>query len=185
MAEKEIVLSRETVYEGPIFDIEVQQVQLHTGEQTTRDVVRHVPAIAVLAFVDDEHIILEKQWRATVEDFVLEIPAGKLDERDFDDPSAAVQREINEELRMKAGRIQKAIGFVETVGFSDAYMHLYVAHDLTPVPEDEALPRDLGETMDLMTVSFSELKAMFDRGDITDQKTMTAFLYWHYLRSSV
>lgn len=182
VAYRETVTSSKIIYEGPIFSVETQDVNLYNGKKAKRDIVRHVPAIGVLAFVDDEHIILEKQWRATISDFILEIPAGKLDQRDFDEPHHAVERELNEELRMAAGSIEKALGFVETVGFSDAYMHLYVARNLTPIEQDQQLPRDLGETMDLVTMSFSEVKSLFDSGKLIDQKTVTAFLYWNYLR---
>ena len=182
MAEKEIVTDTKIVYEGPIFSVEKQSLQLYNNQTSQRDIVRHVPAISVLAMVDDDHIILEKQWRATIGDFILEIPAGKLDERDFDAPHHAVVRELNEELRMTAGTIERAIGFVETVGFSDAYMHLYVAKSLQPIAKSDQLPRDLGETMDLITISFDDLKEMFEAGKLNDQKTVTAFLYWAYLR---
>ncbi|GMA69215.1 ADP-ribose pyrophosphatase [Leuconostoc litchii] len=178
----EIVKSSKIVYEGPIFSVETQDVALYNDKKAKRDIVRHVPAIAVLAFVDDDHIILEKQWRATINDFILEIPAGKLDARDFDEPQHAVIRELNEELRMSASSIERALGFFETVGFSDAYMYLYVARDLKPIAENKQLPRDLGETMDLVTLSFDELKSLFDSGNLNDQKTITAFLYWNYLR---
>ncbi|WLC59090.1 NUDIX hydrolase [Leuconostoc carnosum] len=182
MAEREIVIDSEIVYEGPIFSIETQQVTLYNGQQAERDIVRHVPAIAVIAFTDDDHIIVEKQYRATIGDFILEIPAGKLDERDFDQPEHAVTRELNEELRMTAGSISRVMGFFETVGFSDAYMHIYVARDLQPVAEAEQLPRDLGESLDLVTMSYDEMKASFDAGQLNDQKTIVAFLYWSYLR---
>ena len=74
------------------------------------------------------------------------------------------------------------MGFFETVGFSDAYMHIYVARDLQSVAEAEQLPRDLGESLDLVTMSYDEMKALFDAGQLNDQKTIVAFLYWSYLR---
>lgn len=184
MDEKETLIDAKVLYEGPIFDIETQAVQLASGQTAKRDIVRHVPAIAVLAFQDSDHIILERQWRATIGDFILEIPAGKLDQRDINDPIHAVRRELNEELRMHTDDIHQVMGFYETVGFSDAYMHLYTAHDLQPVPEDEQLPRDVGETMDLVTVSYDEMLAMFQRGELNDQKTITAFLYWAFIRGN-
>lgn len=182
MAEREHVRDTQTVYEGPIFSVEKQQVALFNGKTSQRDIVRHVPAIAVLAFADDDHIILERQYRATIGDFILEIPAGKLDARDFDQPEHAVVRELNEELRVSAGKIQRVSGFYETVGFSDAYMHLYVARDLQPIPEDKQLPQDLGESLDIEHVTYDEMQRMFEAGQINDQKTLTAFLYWSYLR---
>ena len=182
MAEREHVISSEIIYKGPIFNIETQLVDLYNGRQSKRDIVRHVPAIGILPFTDADHMILEKQYRAAIGDFILEIPAGKLDDRDFDQPEHAVERELNEELRMTAGVIKRVTGFFETVGFSDAYMHVYVAQDLHAVNEEKQLPRDLGESLDLIIVSFDEMKALFESGKLNDQKTILAFLYWSYLR---
>ena len=182
MAEREQVQDTQIVYEGPIFSVEKQAASLFNGKTSQRDIVRHVPAIAVLAFVDDDHILLEKQYRATIGDFILEIPAGKLDERDVDQPEHAVVRELNEELRVSAGDIQRVTGFYETVGFSDAYMYLYVARDLQPLPVAEQLPRDLGESLDIETISYDVMKRLFEAGALNDQKTLTAFLYWSYIR---
>lgn len=182
MAEREHVIGSKIIYKGPIFSIETQSVNLYNGRQAERDIVRHVPAIAVLPFIDADHMILEKQYRASIGDFILEIPAGKLDERDFDQPEHAVERELNEELRMTAGVIKRIVGFFETVGFSDAYMHVYTAQDLQAVSEKEQLPRDLGESLDLVTISFNDMKVLFETGKLNDQKTILAFLYWSYLR---
>lgn len=182
MAEREQVTNSKIVYEGPIFSVEKQNVDLYNGHQSQRDIVRHVPAIAVLPFIDADHMVIEKQYRATIGDFILEIPAGKLDERDLAVPEHAVERELNEELRMTAGTIERVMGFFETVGFSDAYMHVYVARDLKPIALSKQLPRDLGESLDLITISFDEMKILFEAGKLNDQKTVLAFLYWSYLR---
>lgn len=182
MAEREQVTHSKIVYEGPIFSVETQDVNLYNGCQSQRDIVRHVPAIAILPFIDDDHMIIEKQYRATIGDFILEIPAGKLDERDFSVPEHAVSRELNEELRMTAGVIERVVGFFETVGFSDAYMSIYVARNLQPIAPSKQLPRDLGESLDLITISFDEMKTFFEAGKLNDQKTILAFLYWSYLR---
>ncbi|WP_349532809.1 NUDIX hydrolase [Leuconostoc citreum] len=182
MAERETLVQQDTVYQGPIFSVSQQKVQLTNGKYAQRDVVRHVPAIAVLALSDDNHIILEKQYRATIGDFIFEIPAGKLDERDFDQPEHAVRRELNEELRMSAGIIEHITGFYETVGFSDAYMHLYLARQLQPVAPSDQLARDFGESLDTIELSFDDMQLLFEQGKINDQKTLTAFLYWSYIR---
>ena len=83
---------------------------------------------------------------------------------------------------MSAGDIQRVTGFYETVGFSDAYMYLYVARDLQPLPVAEQLPRDLGESLDIETISYDKMKRLFESGALNDQKTLTAFLYWSYIR---
>ena len=60
MAEREHVIGSKIIYKGPIFSIETQSVNLYNGRQAERDIVRHVPAVAVLPFIDADHMILEK-----------------------------------------------------------------------------------------------------------------------------
>ncbi|CAK8053746.1 NUDIX hydrolase [Eupransor demetentiae] len=184
MADREELVSSKEVYRGPIFSVEQEEVRLADGSLAQRDIVRHVPAVAILPLLDNDHIILERQWREPIHDFILEIPAGKLDERDSAEPLHAAKRELNEELRMTASHWALALTFYETVGFSDAKMLLYVASGLKKVPADKELSRDYGESLDLITVSFGEMQAWLQSGRLQDQKTITAFLYWASMRQS-
>ena len=83
---------------------------------------------------------------------------------------------------MSAGIIEHITGFYETVGFSDAYMHLYLARQLQPVAPSDQLARDFGESFDIIELSFDDMQLLFEQGKINDQKTLTAFLYWSYIR---
>ncbi|CAH1849992.1 NUDIX hydrolase [Convivina praedatoris] len=182
MANKEKYLSGQVVYQGPIFAVEKQQVSLSDGTQVQRDVILHQPSVAILAFIDDDHILIERQWRATIQDFTWEIPAGKVDQRDQDNLRQAAIRELNEELRLEAQKLVPALTFYQAVGFSDAQLTLFTAEQLSPVAQEAILPRDQGESLDILTISFDELSQWFAQGKINDQKTLLAFLYWANLR---
>ncbi|QMU07433.1 NUDIX hydrolase [Levilactobacillus suantsaii] len=173
---EEHVESSETLYDGVIVRLERQQVRLPNGEAATREIVRHAGAVGILALTDADHMILERQWRAPAAKATLEIPAGKLDSRDADNIEHAVRRELNEEIRYEPGTLKRITGFYSSVGFSDEYMTLFMATDLTPVKTE--LPRDQGENLELSTVTKTQAQAMIASGEIEDAKTIMAIYYW-------
>ncbi|GAP00519.1 NUDIX hydrolase [Fructobacillus ficulneus] len=182
MADKEQVIASETIYQGPIFSVEKQKVQLADGTTAQRDIVHHVLAVGVLPLVDEDHAILVRQWRAAAGDFVLEIPAGKVDSRDHGDQKAACEaaaiRELNEEIRYHPGHLEEfALGY-EGVGFTDAQMAFYLASEMQPLSGDDKLPRDHGESLDLVTLSFAEMTTLYQDGKLNDIKTLMAYFYW-------
>lgn len=171
----EEVIGRETKYHGAIIDVEVQTVRLPNGKTATRDVVHHCPAIAVLAITNDNQAVIMQQWRTALAKTTLEIPAGKVDTQDSDPLETAI-RELNEETRMQAGRIEKISEFYLSSGFSDELMYLYLATDLRPVTDQ--LPQDADETLALKTFTLAELTTLQQQGQLDDSKTQIAYWYW-------
>lgn len=176
---REEVISEEEVYNGHIIRVVNQTVTLPDGRESKREVVRHSGAIAVLALTDDDKMILERQWRAPVQKVTTEVPAGKVDGRDHN-PLDTVNRELNEETRLTAGKIEKIAGFYTSIGFADEFMTLYLATDLKPVTDE--LPQDDDEQIDLLYVDFDEATRLFEAGELDDGKTAMAYLYWKTLR---
>ena len=175
----EKVLDETTKYDGHIIRAAEQTVLLPDGRQTKRDIVYHSDAIAILALTKDNKMILEKQWRAPVQQLTLEIPAGKIDNRD-QNPLDAVNRELNEETRLFANNIEEITGFYTSIGFSDEYMTLYLATDLEPVAK--ALPQDDDEQIDLIYADYEQATELFNSGQLKDSKTNLAYLYWRTLQ---
>ena len=120
---KETEIKSDLKYDGEIIRVEQETVRLANGEITHRDVVHHAEAVAMLVITDDNKIILEKQWREPAKAVLLEIPAGKLDERDKGNEMHAVQRELNEEIRYDAKLIRELYSFYTSAGFADEYMY--------------------------------------------------------------
>lgn len=176
----EKVVGSEQLYDGAIINLERQTVVLPSGERAHREIVHHSGAVGVLAITADNKVILVKQWRAPVEKTTLEIPAGKLDERDADDPSHTANRELNEEIRLHATQLKRITGFYSSVGFSDEYMTLYLATGLVPVNKE--LPRDDGENLNVQTYDLETLKAMIATGEIEDAKTIMAIWYFELMQ---
>ncbi len=172
---QEKVIIENEKYDGHIVRVTEQTVELPDGRQAKRDIVYHSGAVAILALTNDNKMILEAQWRAPIQQMTLEIPAGKVDGRDQNYLDTA-RRELNEETRMQAGHLEKIAGFYTSVGFSDEYMELYLATDLSPV--DEALPQDDDEAIALKMYSFEEMTDLFQAGQLNDAKTLMAYFYW-------
>lgn len=169
-------LSSQTVFKGHIVEVEVQEVLTPEGNRTHREIVHHVPGIAILALTDDGKMLLEQQWRTPVGKVTLEIPAGKLDERDQANAVHAAKRELNEETRYQAKNLRKISSFYTSIGFMDEYLTLYLATGLTRVSHE--LPQDQDEQIVLKEVTLTEALAMIDRGEIEDAKTIMAIYYW-------
>ncbi len=180
---EEHVLSNEKIYDGSIISVEKQKVRLPDGEISFREIVHHAGAIAVLALTSDKKMILEKQWRAPVSSTTIEIPAGKLDNRDSSDPDHfehAVIRELNEEIRYKPQDVKELTSFYSSVGFCDEYMKLYLATGLKPVTEK--LPRDKGEYIQILEKTLPQAVSMIKSGEIQDAKTIMAILFWQTMQ---
>lgn len=182
MVKKEEFYSNKVMYEGPIFKIDSRRVKLFDGTIAQRDVVTRGPAVGILPLVDEDHAVFVKQWREPVKDFVLEIPAGKVDARDHGDVKTACHeaaiRELNEEIRVHPGHLEEFADGFEAVGFTDSKIALYVATDLEHLDGSDQLPRDEGEFLDIITVSYDEMTKMYEAGQLNDLKTLAAYFHW-------
>ena len=178
----EKVQDTKRAFTGHLIQVDVQDVITPQGQNAKREIVRHTPSIGLLMINDDDQIILEKQWRAPVAAVSIEIPAGKLDDRDHGDPLHAAIREMNEETRLKADHLEKITGAYSSIGFCDEYMTIYMATGLHPV--DDELPQDADEQIRRFAVSLDEALAMVHDGRINDMKTVLAIFYWASLKKA-
>jgi 8-oxo-dGTP pyrophosphatase MutT (NUDIX family) len=122
-------LSSETVFAGRFFDVRVERFRQSDGEEVSRESVRHLGVVAILAH-DQDHVWLVRQPRETVrEPHLLEIPAGRLD-IPGEKPLEAAQRELAEEVSLGAGDWENIISYYSSPGFTDELVHLFLATDL-------------------------------------------------------
>jgi 8-oxo-dGTP pyrophosphatase MutT (NUDIX family) len=119
-----------TVYEGHILTLVVDAFRFADGTEVEREIVRSRGAVAIVA-VDDEHVWLVCQPREAFEDpDSLELPAGRCD-RDGEQPLAAAQRELAEEIGMAAARWTALTTYRSSVGMTDEVVHLFLAEELS------------------------------------------------------
>ena len=163
-------LSSRRIYTGKVLSLDVDEVEEPGGVHARREVVRHSGSVAVLAIQDDGKIVLVRQYRYPVDDFVWELPAGRLDPGES--PEQAAQRELQEEIGFKAGRLQEMVFFHTTPGFCDESMHVFRATALLA----SKAQGDEDERIEVQAFTLSDLGAMIDRGEIREGKTLVAIL---------
>lgn len=171
---EEHVQSRRVVYNGGLIQVEKQEVTLPDQTTAGREIVRHQPAVAMLLVTPQRQMIIEKQWRTAANGLTYEIPAGKVEAGETMDEAAV--RELNEETRLKAQRLEAVAQFYTSPGFTDEFMKLYVATGLTPVADE--LPQDADETIGLLKLDLPTAMARVAAGEIQDAKTVMAIWYW-------
>ena len=169
-------LSSKRVYSGRVIDVDIDLVRFPNGSTGELEMVRHAGASAVVPFLtdpngDDPQILLIKQYRHAANDFIYEIPAGKLD--GGEDPKACARRELKEETGCDATHIEHLYSFYTTPGFTDETIHAFMATGLTR--GDVAHEKD--EFLTLETVTLSRALEMIGSGELKDGKTALSILY--------
>lgn len=168
------VLSSRESYRGPVFWVSTDDVLEPTGVRTTRDVVRHTGSIVILA-VDESsrgpRVLLEKQYRHAAGRFLLELPAGRIDEGE--NPLQAAKRELLEETGYSARSWKRVLHFWASPGFVAEAMSIYLARNLkagAAQPEDD-------EVIELKLVPLEKAVSMVLKGTIQDAKTIAGVLW--------
>ncbi len=161
----------EPIYEGKIINLQIEHVQLPDGQTSTREVVKHPGAVAVLALRNGKMLAVE-QYRKAMNRTLVEIPAGKLDAGE--QPLDAAVRELEEETGYRASELLHVHSFYTSPGFADEIIHLYA----TDQQSAGTLQPDEDEFLELMELTLEEAKDMIADGRIRDAKTIMAVYVW-------
>ena len=160
-----ILVSTQSVYKGKIFDIRVDEIREGDIEYK-REIVVHKGSVVVIPVFPDMTVALVRQYRHAAGKYLLEICAGTLNTDE--DPEIGARRELEEEIGVTAGRIEKLCEFFVSPGFLTEKMHLYLATELTET-------RQMLETDEVLTVErypLADLLEMVSKGEIEDAKTI-------------
>jgi 8-oxo-dGTP pyrophosphatase MutT (NUDIX family) len=160
----------ETVWEGRIATVRNDRFRHADGEVVDREIVSHPGAVAVVAH-DGQHLWMVRQPREAVEDYLLELPAGKLDE-EGEDPLATAKRELAEEVGKAANTWQHLTTFFASPGFSDEAIHVYLATDLY----DEQAHTDEIERIEIVKVPLGDIDDVIREN--VDSKSLVGLLWF-------
>lgn len=160
---------RRTAFEGRIFRIDVDRVELPSGHIIEMDIVRHPGSVVLLPMPSPSEIILIRQYRYTVDQWIWELPAGSL--KPNEDPTAAAARECEEEIGWAPQQVERLRTFYPTPGFCDEVMNFYRCSDLRPPAADSTAKKDDDEDLEPRTFTVAEARRMLDDGAIVDLKT--------------
>lgn len=172
---KETEISSQPIFKGRIVDLSVRTIKLPNGETSTREIVKHQPAAAVIAINEQKQMLLVKQWREAIKALTLEIPAGLIDETDAS-PLDAIKRELNEEGGYRADYWEKVTEFYSSVGFTDEKLYIYYCDTMTKLENKRSLDKD--EFLTAEWYSLDQLKKLLSEGKIVDAKTIYAITVW-------
>ena len=166
---KEHKLSSEMKFDGKLIKVTYDIAEVN-GKEAWREVVHHPGASAVVAIDDDNRIIMEKQFRYALNDYLLEIPAGKLDAGE--DPLVCAKRELEEETGIIASEWISLGTIATSPGFCNEVIHLYVAKGLSK----GEIHWDEDEYVEVERYTFDELLQRIKEEKIKDSKTLSALL---------
>ncbi|HVQ21641.1 MAG TPA: NUDIX hydrolase [Candidatus Saccharimonadia bacterium] len=173
----ETIVESRVVHRGNYVTFRVDTVEDPEGGRHTRDIVEHPGAVAVVAFVGND-LLLVRQYRLAAGRILLEIPAGTLDrdaEGRIEDPAIAGPRELGEETGYRAATWRRLGMFWTAPGFASEAMTLYLATDLSPI--DGYTGPEPDERLDLVRMPWQEALAAAERGAFEDAKTVAGILW--------
>jgi ADP-ribose pyrophosphatase len=163
------------VYHGRIISVDLDEVRFPDGSTGTLEMIRHPGASAVVPVLgepgDDPEVLLIRQYRYAADQFLYEIPAGRLDPGES--PADCARRELQEETGYSAERVEHVFTMYTTPGFTDEKIHLFVATGLVAGQAH----READEFMELVPTRLSRALSMVEQGEIQDAKTALALLY--------
>jgi 8-oxo-dGTP pyrophosphatase MutT (NUDIX family) len=169
-------LDRTERYAGPIFTVYSDRVTMSGGGTATRDVVVNKGAVGVVALDDLGRVVLIRQYRHPVGERLWEIPAGLRDVQG-EDLVRTARRELIEETDWQAGRFDLLLDLQTSPGFSTETIRVFLAREVTPVPEAERHERtDEEADLEIAWFDLDEAVAMILRGEITNASTVAGLL---------
>ncbi|MCA9766630.1 MAG: NUDIX hydrolase [Carnobacterium sp.] len=176
---KEETIKSDCIYKGKITEYWVDEVLLPNGKKSTRELVKHAGAVAIMPFTADGKMIFVKQFRKAIEKTIVEIPAGMIDKTDIN-PIETGKRELEEETGYQAKVFELETSFYSSPGFSNEFLYIYRAEELTKIKYP--LAQDEDEFIELITLSFEEAWEAYEKKIIIDAKTVFALFYWKMKR---
>ena len=171
------LLSSEVVYQGPLFRVLHDKLIEPGGRSSERDVIRHNGSVVILAIDSSKSkknpwIVVERQYRHAAQQFLWELPAGKLDAGE--DALAGAQRELAEETGYSAKKWKPLVEYYASPGFLGESMKVFLAEGLVA---GDAHPEE-DEQIEFRLVKLSDVLKMIEKGAILDGKTLTSVLLY-------
>ncbi|MBQ7544375.1 MAG: NUDIX hydrolase [Synergistaceae bacterium] len=168
---EEVCVNEKRIFDGKILSVRLDEVRTPSGRLAAREVVEHKAAVGMLVVTSRRSVLLVRQYRYAVHEATLEVCAGLIEKGE--DPAQAAEREMQEELNVKAGKLYAIGDFYASPGFCTEMFTLFLAENLT----ESSLPQDEDENVSVVEVKFSDIPIMIREGKIRDSKTFAA-LSW-------
>lgn len=172
MKYKERTIEKKSLFKGTVIELEYHTVELCNGKEAHREIIRHKGGVAIVPVTENNEIYLVKQYRKPYDMELLEVPAGKLELEQHEDPQACAVRELQEETGLRAERITYLTTMYPSPGYTDEKIYIYKAEGLT----QGSLSLDEDEFLDVKICTIKEAVDMVKKGVIMDAKSVIAIL---------
>ncbi|HVZ82855.1 MAG TPA: NUDIX hydrolase [Terracidiphilus sp.] len=171
------LLSSEVVFECPLFKVRYDTLVEPSGKQVKRNVIRHNGSVVILAVDNaksrkDPWIVIERQYRHAANQYLWELPAGKLEPGE--EAVEGAKRELEEETGYRAKKWKPLVEYFASPGFLGESMKVFLAEGLIA---GDAHP-EADEQIEFRLVKLSDILKMIDKGAILDGKTLTTALLY-------
>jgi ADP-ribose pyrophosphatase len=161
-------LTTERIFDGRVFAVDRDRVRLPHGRDVTLDVVRHPRSVVLVPVPEPGHVILVRQYRYAVDQWLWELPAGSVDPGES--PEDAARRECHEEIGQVPSTLVRLAALLPTPGYCDEEMVFFRASALEE--PDTAAAVDEDESIETRALDLRDAREMIRRGEIVDMKTI-------------
>jgi len=167
----ESTISSRTIYKGRVLTLHVDRVKLANGRETTREIVEHPGAAAIIPILGNGKLLVVKQYRAATRRQLMEIPAGTLEPGER--PLSCAKRELIEETGYAARRVKRLFSCYLAPGYSTEKIHFFLATRLVPAKGKQ----EEDESIATQAITLRQALRAIERGKIQDAKTISALYY--------
>jgi len=169
--------SQSTLHQGRVFSLVNEKYTLDNGVASDMDFIQHPGAAAMVPMLNQTEVVLIKQYRHAIREFIWEIPAGTLDPEES--PINCAKRELIEEIGYSANNWHQLGTITPLPGCSDERIHIFLASELKPAKQN----LDADEMLKVHKMELSKALQMIFSGEIQDAKTISGlFLAFNWLK---
>lgn len=165
------IIRKRLHYQGRLFSFEVSKLRLPNQVEAELECIRHPGGALAVPLTEDGQLILVKQYRFAVATRLLEFPAGTVEAHE--DPAVAVRREIEEETGYRAHNWQYICKFPLAPGYSDEYIHTFLARDLEKLANPPQ--QDADEDIEVVFMTPEAMEKAILAGEPVDAKSISSF----------
>lgn len=163
-----MIKKRKVVFNGRLLHLEVQERLFPNGNTIRLEVIKHPGAALIVPFLTKDKIVFIKQYRAVIDDYIYELPAGTLDKNEK--PIECARREIIEEIGYSAKKITRLGEIVPVPGYSTERIFIFKAEQLV---KKEVQP-EYDEVITKVVMDKKRVKSLLKNGKLIDAKTISA-----------
>jgi ADP-ribose pyrophosphatase len=164
-------LASRLVYDGRLLKVREDSVRLCDGSVAQREYIEHPGAVIIIAMLDDDTVLLERQFRYPLRRHLYELPAGKIEPGEA--PQQTARRELVEECGYQARDWRHLATLHPCAAYSDEQIELYLARELTYIGH----AREEGEFLEVVPVRIDELSEWVASGKITDINAVVSLVW--------